>query len=100
MFSALVEADVSQTYGVWSVTLFIVIAIVIMQTMAPWHEVLEETQKPDPRKETIVEPEETGKNASVDDIASDDLQTTPSPVGMPAPVVVKHNVDTADEEHP
>ena len=103
-FSALVEADVSQTYGVWSVTVFIVIAIAIMQAMAPWPEVLEESRKPDPRKKAIAEAEETGKNASVDDISSDDLPATAIPVGMPTPpiipVVVEDTVDTADKEDP
>lgn len=65
VFSALVEVDVSQTYGVWSVTAFLLVAIVILQWMALWEEALAETQKADPTKVTImglkienVEPEE------------------------------------------
>ena len=50
IFSALVEADVNQTYGVWSVTVFLVIAIAILQLMAPWPETLEESRRPDPEK--------------------------------------------------
>jgi len=98
VFSALVEADVSQVYGVWSVTVFIIIAICIMQIMAPWAEILEETQKPDLVKEmaAMKDDEETRNKKPL---------TTPSAVGMseptlPAVLLVEDSVETEKEMHP
>jgi MFS-type transporter involved in bile tolerance (Atg22 family) len=44
LFSILVEANVSQTVGVISVALFLLIAICILSFAAPWPEILEESK--------------------------------------------------------
>jgi MFS-type transporter involved in bile tolerance (Atg22 family) len=44
LFAGLVELDISQTYGVWSIALFLVIAIGILSCAAPWSEILVESK--------------------------------------------------------
>jgi len=43
LFTALVEADVSKTYGVVAITSFFLVAIGILCFAAPWDEILEES---------------------------------------------------------
>jgi MFS-type transporter involved in bile tolerance (Atg22 family) len=51
LFSALVTANISQTFGVVSVSFFLVIAIGILSCAASWPEILEEShQAADPEK--------------------------------------------------
>jgi MFS-type transporter involved in bile tolerance (Atg22 family) len=45
LFSALVTADISQTFGVISVSFFLIIAIGIMSCAASWPEILEESRQ-------------------------------------------------------
>ena len=47
LFTGLVELDVTQTYGVWSVCIFFVIAIVLIRSVAAptWAAILEDSQK-------------------------------------------------------
>ena len=46
MFTILVEADVSQTYGVMALAIFFVIAIVLLSQAAEWKEIVAESSAP------------------------------------------------------
>jgi hypothetical protein len=47
IFTALVEADVSQTYAVFAVTGFLLIAIGMLRCAAPWNDILKESGRLD-----------------------------------------------------
>lgn len=72
IFSALVEADVNQTYGVWSVNIFLVVAIAMMQSMAPWPETLAEARRAD----TVEEPAARPINDETEDCDSGDRNSS------------------------
>lgn len=58
LFTILVENNVSQTYGVMSVSIFLIIAIIALSCAAPWDEIVEESQR------TV---EESQRTADTDD---------------------------------
>ena len=45
LFTILVELDVSQTIGVVSITIFFIIAIVVLSFAAPWDEIVAESRQ-------------------------------------------------------
>jgi len=67
LFSILVQNDINQKYGVMSVTLFFMVAIVLLSCAAPWEEILEQAADTD-----IVDEKPLDETESLNEIVSND----------------------------